>query len=97
MQNNSFLDKEVYQPNIDKLRANGYNPIAVSNLMLEIVYIFETTKEAHKAYHQFERDVDGNWIGEIAGWWYGKNYFDIKEENYKIEFDSIFSTIYLIL
>jgi len=76
-----------FQDNIDTLKANGFNPIAVSQMTLEDVYVFETKEEALEGYIRFERDENKNWIGAIVGWWYGKEDFlnAVKEYEEKSE------------
>lgn len=76
-----------FQDDIDKLKANGYNPIAVSQMYFEDTFVFETEEEATKAYRQFERDEKEKWIGEIVGWWYGKEDFEKIVKEYETEND----------
>ncbi len=56
-----------FQYNIDRLRAAGFNPIAVSQLYFEEVFVFETEEEATCAYKQFEYETRA-----ICAWWYSK-------------------------
>lgn len=72
-----------FQESIDLLIVNGYKPIAVSQLMFEDVFVFETDEEATKAYNQFERNSDGKLIGIIVGWWYSKNDFLEEVKDYE--------------
>ena len=74
-----------FQDDIDKLKANGYNPIAVSQMYFEDTFVFETKEEAIKAYHQFESDENEKWIGEIVGWWYGREDFEKTVNDYETE------------
>ena len=76
-----------FQSDIDKLKANGYNPIAVSQMYFEDTFVFETNEEATKAYRQFERDEKEEWIGEIVGWWHGKEDFEKVVKEYETEND----------
>ncbi len=78
-------DKTIsdFQKEIDKLRANGYNPIAVSQMYLEDVFVFETDEEATNAYRQFERDEE--WIGNIDGWWFSKEEFTQEVNKYETD------------
>jgi|AntRauTorckE6833_2_1112554.scaffolds.fasta_scaffold04488_11 uncharacterized protein (UPF0297 family) len=64
-----------FQPEIDKLKSKGYNPIAVSQMFLEDCFVLETKDEAENAYREFERDVNEKWIGKVVGWWYDKEGF----------------------
>lgn len=76
-----------FQNNIDKLKANGFNPIVVSQMYLEDVFVFKTKKEAKKAYRKFERDEKENWIGNIAGWWYSKSDFKKTIKEYEKKYN----------
>ena len=76
-----------FQSNIDKLKENGYNPIAVSQMYFEDTFVFETEEEAKKAYQQFEIDENEKWIGDISGWWYGKEDFIKTVKEYESEND----------
>lgn len=71
-----------FQDNINKLKSAGFNPIAVSQLYFEDVYVFETKKEALLAYNTFEMN-NNKWIGEIVGWWYGEDDFNKTIEEYE--------------
>lgn len=74
-----------FQNNIDKLKENGYTPIAVSHMYFEDTFVFETKEEAIKAYHQFESYKNEKWIGEIVGWWYGRKDFEKIVNDYETE------------
>lgn len=76
-----------FQDDINKLKANGYNPIAVSQMYFEDTFVFETNEEATKAYRQFERDEKEKWIGEIVGWWHGREDFKKTVKEYETEND----------
>ena len=76
-----------FKNDIDKLKANGYKLIAVSQMYFEDTFVFETKDEAIKAYHQFERDEKNEWIGEIVGWWYSKEDFEKVVKEYETEND----------
>ena len=76
-----------FQNDINKLKANGYNPIAVSQMYFEDTFVFETKEEATMAYRQFERDEEEKWIGEIVGWWYSKEDFEKTVKEYETEND----------
>lgn len=62
-----------FQPHIDLLKSNGYNPIAVTQMFMENTFVFETDKEANKAYVQFEQNHKNDNL--IVGWWYGRESF----------------------
>lgn len=76
-----------FQSNIDKLKENGFNPIAVSQMYFEDTFVFETEEEAKKAFQQFEIDENEKWIGDISGWWYGKEDFLKTVKEYETEND----------
>ena len=75
MKNNHDRTLSEFQNEIDELKANGFNPIAVSQMYMEDTFVFETKDEATKAYRQFERDENEKWIGKIVGWFYSKDDF----------------------
>ena len=83
---NHNKELEHFQEDIDLLVSNGYKPIAVTQIYMEDAFVFETAEEAKKAYHQFERSITGKWIGEIAGWWYGKELFLETVKEYEEEY-----------
>ncbi len=70
-------EKELtdFQFNIDLIIHKGFEPIAVSHIHGEDVYVFETEDESLEAYYCFEKDEDDNYIGDITGWWYSKEEF----------------------
>ena len=76
-----------FQSNIDKLKENGFNPIAVSQMYFEDTFVFETEEEAKKAFQQFEIDENEKWIGDISGWWYGREDFLKTVKEYETEND----------
>jgi len=56
------------------LRSAGFNPIAITIMMCEETFVFETDEEAKKAHEEFEKNkIHGV---NIQGWWYGRNYFN---------------------
>lgn len=77
-----------FEESLDKIRKEGFNPIAVSQLYLEYTFVFETDEEATNAYMKLERDKEGNWIGEVVGWWHGKEDFIKEVEKYENEYKS---------
>jgi hypothetical protein len=74
---NDFAEKVIV------IRKKGFKPIAVSQMLLEDTFVFETAKEALEAYNTFECDDKGKWIGKIQGWWYGKKDFEKSVEKYE--------------
>lgn len=69
--------------NINRLKENGFNPIAVSHIRDEDVYVFDTEDESLEAYYCFEKDSDDNYIGDITGWWYSKDEFHEEVRKYE--------------
>ena len=64
---------EHFQPQIDLLKEHGHKPIAVSTLLLEDTFVFETEKEATLAHEEMENTENQ----KLQGWWYGKyEFFD---------------------
>lgn len=63
---------EDFEQQLSLIREAGFNPIGVSQMVLEDVFVFKTQEESEKAYRTLERDVNGEWIGKVVGWWYGE-------------------------
>ena len=76
-----------FQDDINELKANGHNPIAVSQMYFEKTFVFETKGESQKAYRQFEMNENEKLIGKIVGWWYGKDDFEKTVKEYETEND----------
>jgi hypothetical protein len=55
-----------YMEIINLIKENGFNPIAVSQMYFEHVYVFETSEMALEAFNLLE--VKNN---QVSGWWYG--------------------------
>ena len=81
-------EDDIWELPLVKLQKAGYNPIALSEMTCEDVFVFETAEEAKKAYHEFERSEDGIWKGDIAGWWYGRENFLKEVEWYEKKFET---------
>ena len=71
----------------------GYNPIAISKLDNENVFVFNTILEVKNALHEFGRDVNGVLIGDIIGWWYDRSFFKIDKSEY--EYKAVNNVIWL--
>ncbi len=78
------IDRELssFEDDINILKEHGFNPIAVTQLMFEETYVFETEEEAIKAHATLE-NCDNRLL---CGWWYGRDYFmetvnDYEKEN----------------
>lgn len=57
---------------LELLRKHGFKPIAVTVMVCENTFCFETEEEALRAHEQFEKNPKGEYI---SGWWYGKKNF----------------------
>ena len=74
---------ESFNNELQQIKAKGFNPIAVTQMMFEDYYIFETEEEAVKAYHTFEVDKKGKWLGKVVGWWSSKEDLNKAVEEYE--------------
>lgn len=92
---NHNKDFSHFQKYLDLLLFKGYKPIAVSQIYMEDTYVFETAEEAKQAYNEFERSIEGKWIGEIMGWWYGKETFLEAVKDYEEEYKEELSIYWL--
>lgn len=75
---------EDFQEQISILRGHGYNPIAVSQMICEDVYVFETEDEAKKAASELEFNPDKS-KNKLQAWWYGRESFQLAVEKYEKE------------
>ena len=58
-----------FEDNLEIIRSAGFKPIAVTQMMFEDTFVFETDKESTEAYNLLEIG------GEVCGWWYGREDF----------------------
>ena len=58
-----------FEESLEIIRSAGFKPIAVTQMMFEDTFVFETDEEATKAYTLLEIG------GEVCGWWYGREEF----------------------
>ena len=63
---------EYLEATLNKMGKADFYPVGFARMGGEDTFIFQTSEEAKKAYHHFERNEKGEWIGDIVGWWYGK-------------------------
>lgn len=70
MKDNHDRPLSDFKKSIDILKSNGFKPIAVTQMFFEDVFVFQTKKEASRAYKQFEKKEKN-----VVGWWYGKEDF----------------------
>lgn len=73
-------DKELsdFQAAIDIIRHHGFEPIAVTQMYFEQVFVFKTDSEAQMAYELLEVQLE-----EITGCWYEKEDFISEVEQYE--------------
>lgn len=82
---------EEMQPHIDRLRQAGFNPIAVSFMLGEYVFVFETDEEAHEAFIYSE--VEGN---IVPGWWYSRQGIKEAVDWYERAMDVVVEVYWLV-
>ena len=82
-ENNIPQELRKYYFDLEILKSAGYKPVAVTTMMCENTFVFETKDEADRAFLQFEKHPQGEYI---SGWWYGREDFKQGLENYKKEF-----------
>lgn len=84
---NHKRDLKSFEQELDLIRSNGFNPIGVSQMMMEDTFIFETDEEAEKAFELLEKNRRGKGSGKkVVGWWYGKDSFLKEKEKYENEY-----------
>jgi hypothetical protein len=71
---------------IQVLKQFGFKPIAITVMMCEETFIFETEEEALRAHDEFEHHPKHNIV--IQGWWYGREDFKKSVEEYIEKFQS---------
>lgn len=69
---------------IEKIKARGFVPIAVTHFKFEDVFVFATKKEATEAYELCEKKDKC-----VFGWWYGIEEFEKLLIDFAIEKDSV--------
>lgn len=84
---------ESFQRSLDIIRSNGFNPIGVSQIMLEDTFIFETDEEAEKAFNLLEKEGDSSGK-KIVGWWYGKESFLEEKKWYEEQWEDTTVLVY---
>jgi hypothetical protein len=73
---------EDFRKQISILRKHGYNPIAVSQMICEDVFVFETPEEAQRAAQELEFNDDES-KNKLQAWWYGRDEFLITVQEYE--------------
>jgi hypothetical protein len=72
-----------FQEQINIILQYGFKPIAVSQIYFEDTFVFETNKEAKKAFETLENCEDY----KVVGWWYGKKEFKKFVKEYEKKFE----------
>jgi hypothetical protein len=67
------IEKRFIEP-LEVMIAHGYKPLAVTIMICEDTFCFETAEEAERAGFEFETNPVTNELA-IQGWWYGKEDF----------------------
>jgi hypothetical protein len=75
---------EDFQEDINRIKQEGFNPIAVTQMGFEDTFVFETAEEATNAYEKLELNSPRK--SNVIGWWYGKEDFLKVVESYKKDF-----------
>ena len=77
MKLNHNKELSYFQSSIDIIRHHGFNPIAVTQMYSEQVFVFETDSEAQMAYELLEVGLE-----QVEGSWYGNEKFIREVEEY---------------
>ena len=72
---------------INILKNHGFNPIAITTMIFEETFVFETEEEAMKAHDEFEQNPKYEIV--IQGWWYGRDSFKKAIQDYIKKFEYI--------
>ena len=64
-----------FQDSLNIIEDCGFKPIAVSQMYLEDVFVFETSHEATVAYEHLEKGNNVENKRYLDGWWYGRDDF----------------------
>lgn len=75
-----------FEEQIEILRNHQYNPIAVSQLFCEDVFVFETDDEARRASAELEFNEDKS-KNKLQAWWYGRQHFNEVVSKYESDLD----------
>jgi len=92
MKYNHNRELSDFQEDINLIKENGFNPIAVTQMYLEDVFVFETNEEAKHAYETLEKTT----TPKVIGWWYGKDDFIKYVEVYQNEYNKKVKIFWLV-
>lgn len=87
MEYNHNRPLEDFLNEINIIKENGFNPIAVTQMYFEDVYVFETKEEARAAYEKLELGRFKN-DDIIVGFWYDKDAFLKEVEQYEAQIEN---------
>lgn len=73
-----------FEPQLKILREHGFKPIAVTQILFEDTFVFETNKEAKKAYVKLEKNQKHR-DKMVIGWYYGKKAFLKEVKRYETD------------
>jgi len=86
-----YIDHSTYgksnSPSIATLKQFGFNPIAITTMLFEETFVFETEEEALRAHDEFEHHPKHGIV--IQGWWYDRIGFQKALEDYGLKFKTI--------
>jgi len=82
LKNNHNRKLNDFSNELNIIKSAGFNPIGVSQMYLEDVFIFNTQEESKKAYELLEIKNKS-----VIGWWYGKYDFEKEKEKYEKEYN----------
>lgn len=68
-------DLDSFKTELDVIKNHGFNPIGVSQILWEDIYIFETQEETEKAYKTLECGENKHWTCPVEGMQYSKAKF----------------------
>jgi hypothetical protein len=83
---------ESFQKDLERIREAGFKPVAVTQMMLEETFVFETDEEATTAYKTLEEGRTGE--ERVVGWWYGREEFEQAVKDYENDTDGNVVRIY---
>lgn len=76
--NRSLCD---FTDSVNKIRQKGFNPLYVTQMYFEDIFVFETNEEAIKAYEALNTKSDD----DVIGFWYGLKQFQELVLEYELE------------
>ena len=84
----NLTEKEItyhlLEKDLELVRKNGHNPIAVATLLCESTFCFKTEHQAEIAHKELEKDKNPS---IVQGWWYGKKRFISSIKEYEKQYE----------